>query len=79
MLGRASIVLKVIHLGQNLCNLQARGFQQGAVDCSCTPMASEEAGVPMRSNIVSSDITTPELGDPFLPSRGSRDLESLQI
>ena len=79
MLGRASITLKGIHLGQNLCNLQARGFQRGAVDYSCTPMASEEAGVPMRSNIVSSDITTPGLGGPFFPSHDSRDLESLQI
>lgn len=79
MLGRASITLKGIHLGQNPCNLQARGFQQGAVGYSCTPMASEEAGVPMRSNIVPSDITTPGLGGPFPPSHDSRDLESLQI
>ena len=58
MLGRESIILKGIHLGQNLCHIQARGFQQGAVDHSCTAMASEEAGVPMRSDIVPSGITT---------------------
>lgn len=79
MLGRESIILKGIHLGQNLCHIQARGFQQGAVDHSCTAMASEEAGVPMRSDIVPSGITTPGLGGPFLPSHDSRDLESLQI
>lgn len=67
MLGRESIILKGIRLGQNLCHLQARDSSKGQWTTPCTAMASEEAGVPMRSDIVPSGITTPGLGGPFLP------------
>lgn len=77
--GRARNILKGLYLGWNICNLQARGFQQGAVDHSCRPLCSEESGVSMSSSTVSSDITIPGLRDPSLTSRGVRDLLRLQF